>query len=359
MMDGSDCPNLRIIMLFVSLTTLSLSSSAFYENGQLTVRSKKLSNINGTAINLRGIASSIQNDNVIVQLADAFQAKIIKITYDGKNIGPIETIIKESKFNGVYLLVSTIGSPVASATTFLNTIAKSYGGLGNILYEVSHSDADSLSSVIRAADSKALIIVGGIDTVDILKTVSTRTGASVTEVYGIKTTTSASGSSLRTFLDSASLPIIISDLDGSANITEFTAWTVWADSKTVGIIASSLATSGTNAILTSAADIDFVFKDSDFTPYGRIIHNWLRTAYQKTSPFPSTPPSSVTANLDRQQMNWQLGVHFVRPDKVTLYNNLILPKLQDLGSDVRFTGQGSGNWAWTSGTSTLGSNLGR
>jgi hypothetical protein len=340
------------------LLSFSLSSSIFYENGRLRVTSKKVTNVNGSVINLRGVSTSIQDANVVTQLSDAFQAKVIRITYDGKNINSVEAMIKEAKFLGVYVIVSTLGTPVAAASTFLTGIAKTYGGLGNVLYEVGHVDADALSTAIRGADAKALIVIGGLETMDSLKAASTRNGASATEAYGIKATTATNGATLRTSLDSAALPIIISDLDGSGDLTEFAAWTAWADSKTIGIIASSLAQSGPAAILTAAADFTFVFKDSDFTPYGRAVHDWLRAAYQKTSPYPPTPPATVSANMDRLQMNWQLGVHFNRPDKVSFYNRFILPKLIESGSDVRFTGQGSGNWAWTAGTSTLGAGFG-
>jgi hypothetical protein len=340
------------------LVSLSLSSSIFYQNGRLRVASNKVANVNGTVVALRGVSSAIQNENIVTQLSDAFQAKVIKITYDGKNTAPVEAIIKEAKFLGVYVLVSTIGAPTAAAATFLTAIAKAYGGLGNLLYEVGQADADALSAAIRGADAKALVIVGGLETIDALRAVSTRSGASATEAYGIKATAAANGATLRASLDSASLPIIISDLDGSADLTEFAAWTAWADSKTIGIIASSLAQSGAGAILTVAADATFVFNDSVFTAYGRAVYAWLRAAYQKTSPYAATPPATVSANMDRLQMNWQLGVHFVRPDKVSFYNNFILPKLKEAGSDVRFTGQGSGNWAWTAGTSTLGSGFG-
>ncbi|HQI42887.1 MAG TPA: hypothetical protein PK949_02075 [Dysgonamonadaceae bacterium] len=74
-------------------------------------------------------------------------------------------------------------------------------------------------------------------------------------------------------------------------------------------------------------------------------------------PYPDFPPANVTAEQDRDQMLWQLGLSFPQlPDKVTHYNATILPKLRFEGSDVSFKPKEESNpdgiWTWATGTSS-------
>ena len=75
------------------------------------------------------------------------------------------------------------------------------------------------------------------------------------------------------------------------------------------------------------------------------------------NPYPDFPPANVTAEQDRDQMLWQLGLSFPQlPDKVTHYNATILPKLRFEGSDVSFKPKEESNpegiWTWATGTSS-------
>jgi len=78
-------------------------------------------------------------------------------------------------------------------------------------------------------------------------------------------------------------------------------------------------------------------------------------------PYPDFPPANVTAEQDRDQMLWQLGLSFPPlPDKATHYRELILPKLIFWGSDVSFKPKDESNpegiWTWATGTSSTSTN---
>jgi hypothetical protein len=83
------------------------------------------------------------------------------------------------------------------------------------------------------------------------------------------------------------------------------------------------------------------------------------------NPFPEFPPSDASnlAVMDRDQMMFQLKLSgWDNREKTDMYENWILPKLKEVGSNVEYVPKDlentNGTWTWSKGTSTVANIIG-
>lgn len=266
--------------------------------------------------------------------------------------------------NGLYVIVSVVGLSSEKAVSVVTDIAKKYGSKGNVIYEISRK-LESVIPAIRQHDPTGVILVCVSKPSDLQKVVLDRENIGIS-VY---TTCRKSGFEFRGVIDQfGSVAVVtIGGADSSTSSEEWSAWASWASERSISCLAGTLSNVGLGSMLNSFAIKEFEFRDSQISVWGQSIRSWLRNQnlqhhvvrgkMRAHADPPAFPPNGVTSQQNLEQMQWQLGLHFTTPDKVSQYNKYVLPKLQELGSNVRFSISSSGNWHWDAGTSSLGSGL--
>lgn len=346
-------------MLFLFASCV-FSSSAFREGGRVKVSKGKLVSADGYPLVLNGVYTAIQNDNAVTQLADTWQAKVVRAVYDPSNPEGVEEVIRSANLNGIYVIASVVGVPTEKAASFMSRIAAKFGQKGNVLYEVELGSA-SVAEAIRAHDGSGVILVCVSKPRELSKVVLESNVA-----VSVLASSERAGYKFRAALDKIEgvAVVTISGSNTPISSEEWGLWGSWASRRSISFLSGVLSQVGPGSMLTSSAIPQFEFRESQISSWGQSIRSFLREQNLMRGVVrgkkrlhadpPDFPPSGVTAQQDLDQMKWQLGISYTTQTKQQIYNDYVLPKLTELGSDVRFSTSSSGNWNWQQGTSCIG-----
>jgi len=181
-----------------AIKSISTNISAVAKHGQLAINNGQLVNQYQKAVSLAGPSLYWSNNNwagqalykpeVINNISQQWQASIVRaamgadfngsyLTHPKDNLKRVETVIEAAIENGLYIIVDWHShhaeNHTVQAIQFFQYIAKKYGHLANIIYEIYNEplhDTDwhsvikpyslKVISAIRAIDGDNIILVG-------------------------------------------------------------------------------------------------------------------------------------------------------------------------------------------------------